>query len=190
MKSILSIICLFGVLCLNGQNEFEPNEDYPYGSPNPEAPAQLKDYEPLIGLSDCKSVSRKPDGSWNPEIDMTWEFRYIMNGMAVQDQTLKDDGAHAGSIRQYIADSSRWYVHYYSNTIPTAVLPAWEGNRQDDKMILYRDQKAPNGMEGMYKITFYEMRPESFKWKGEWVNKDESIIYPTWTIACKKRKTQ
>ena len=112
-----------------------------------------------------------------------------MNGMAVQDETLKSDGRHSGSIRQFIADSSRWYVHYYSAAGPTTVLSAWEGNKKDEKtIVLYRERKAPNGMDGYYRLTFYDISKTGYKWVGEWVDKTEKIIFPTWKIECVKAK--
>ena len=103
-----------------------------------------------------------------------------MNGMAIQDETLKSDGKHSGSIRQFNADSSKWYVHYYSSNFPT--------NKIDDKIVLYKDQTAPNGMEGFYRLTFYDMNDNGYKWIGEWVDKAEKIIYPTWKIKCVRQK--
>lgn len=166
------------------QYEYEPSEAFPFGRPNPEAPAQISDYAEMIGTCECDSEARNPDGSWQKPEKMLWTFKYIMNGTGVQDMTLKPDGAHSGSIRQFIADSARWYVHYYSNKGPTTVLSAWEGNKKDGEIILYREQKAPNGMDGFYNIRFYEMSDTGYKWLGAWVSKDESIVYPTWKIAC------
>jgi hypothetical protein len=161
--------------------DYEPSGEHPFGLPNPEAPPQIVDFAPLIGECNCNSVSRKPDQTWAEPVDMIWRFKYIMNGMAVQDETLKADGKNTGSIRQFIADSSRWHVHYYSSGAPSVTLPAWEGNKNaKGDIVLYRDQKAPNGMEGFYKITFSEISGTGFKWLGEWVSKDESISFPTW----------
>ncbi|GAA4274285.1 hypothetical protein GCM10022258_35810 [Aquimarina gracilis] len=171
-----------------GQYEYEPSEAYPFGRPNPNAPKEILDFDNLIGLCDCISETRNKDQTWAKPNKMTWEFKYIMNGMGVQDQTLKEDGKHSGSIRQFIPDSSKWYVHYYSSTLPTTILSAWEGNKKEDKIILYREQKAPNGMDGFYKINFYDITKNGFKWLGEWVNTDETISFPTWKIDCKKRK--
>ncbi|NAS14268.1 YybH family protein [Poritiphilus flavus] len=189
MKST-SFVLLFLIFSgiLQAQFSYEPSAEHPFGLPNPEAPQQILDFAPLIGECDCKSVSRNPDQTWAEAVDMVWRFKYIMNGMAVQDETLKSDGKHAGSIRQFIADSTRWYVHYYNSALPSTVLPAWEGVKQEEgKIVLYREQKAPNGMEGFYRLTFSDMSETGFKWAGEWVNTDESIVFPTWKIDCTKR---
>ncbi|MBO6524152.1 MAG: hypothetical protein JJ971_10015 [Balneolaceae bacterium] len=172
---------------LKAQYEYEPSEAYPFGRIHPHAPQQLADYEPLIGESICTSVSRAPDQTWNPEVNMIWRFKYIMNGMAVQDQTLKEDGAHSGSIRQFNADSSSWYVHYYSTGGAPPALPSWGGGKNDDgDIILYREQKAPNGLDGYYKITFFDISNEGFEWLGEWTDTSESFSFPTWKISCTK----
>ena len=42
--------------------KYEPNETYPFGRPNPDAPEQIKDYQHIIGLSDCKSLKREVNG--------------------------------------------------------------------------------------------------------------------------------
>jgi len=166
---------------------YQAGPDQPYGKLNPDAPKEVADYAPLIGLCDCNSTARNPDGSWAETQAMTWTFKYIMNGMAVQDETIKEDGSNSGSLRQYIADSSRWYVHYYTSKSPTTVLSVWEGNRQGDSIRLYKPQKAPNGMDGFYRITFRNISESGFNWLGEWVDTSETVVFPTWKIDCIKR---
>lgn len=187
--SIVLIVLLNSSLSM-AQYKYEPTAANPYGLPNPKAPPEIKDFEPLIGKCDCLSYRGDSKGNWLPPVKMTWEFKYIMNGMAVQDQTLKEDGAHSGSIRQFNADSSKWYVHYYSSTYPTPKLRAWEGNRKDDAIILYSPQLSPNGLKGFYKISFYNINENGFDWLGAWVNEDESIKFPTWKINCRKNNGQ
>ena len=193
--SLFRLLMAWSLLCssvmLSAQTyDFEPSAEHPFGLPHPDAPKELLDWAPLIGECDCKSIARNPDQSWGDTIQMLWRFKYIMNGMAVQDETLKADGKHSGSIRQFIADSSRWFVHYYSSGSPSTILPAWEGNRTEDgKIILYREQKAPNGMDGYYKITFSEISETGFNWLGEWVNLAETFSYPTWKIYCQKKQS-
>ena len=183
----LTLISLLHGSFLMAQNAYEPTAMHPYGMPNPNAPAEIQDFQPLIGICDCLSYTRGADTNWLPPVKMTWEFKYIMNGMAVQDHSLKEDGIHSGNIRQFNVDSARWYVHYYTTATASPSLRAWEGNKINDQIILHRSQKSPGGMDGFYKITFYNITEEGFNWLGEWVNLDESIKYPTWRIDCKKR---
>jgi hypothetical protein len=187
---IISLLCLSEGLSGQTYAQYEVSPANPYGLPNPKAPAQVTDFAPMIGKCQCTSETRNPDGSWAEPVDMTWTFKYIMNGMAVQDETLKADGAHSGSIRQYHADSARWYVHWYGSASPTATLSAWEGNisAEKDKIVLYRDQAAPNGMEGYFRLTFYDFTEKSYKWIGEWTDKAEKIIFPTWKISCTRKE--
>ncbi|RNC89342.1 MAG: nuclear transport factor 2 family protein [Allomuricauda sp.] len=188
MKANYVLVLCFLPLFLSAQYDYEPSTEHPFGLPNPEAPSEIMDFAPMIGECDCKSQNRNPDQSWAEPVDMVWRFKYIMNGMGVQDETLKADGGHSGSIRQFVSDSTKWYVHYYSNWAPTTTLSTWEGTKNENgNIVLYREQKAPNGMEGFYRLTFSNMSEKGFDWAGEWVNPDESIVYPTWKIQCAKR---
>jgi len=173
---------------LMAQYDYEPSASNPFGLPNPEAPPQIKDFHPMIGICDCTSSKIGTDGTWSEPSSMTWEFKYIMNGTAVQDQTLKEDGSHTGNIRQYNEDDDLWYVHYYTSAIQPPTLRTWQGGKKNDNILLYNDQKAPNGMDGKYRITFSEISDNGFNWIGEWVSLDESVVFPTWKIECSKRK--
>ncbi|WP_411895938.1 YybH family protein [Winogradskyella sp. A2] len=186
MKPLLLSVLLISFFGFS-QNQYVASDTHPFGLPNPNAPEQIKDFEPLIGKCNCKSTLRNQDGTWAETQDIIWEWKYIMNGMAVQDETIKPDGNNSGSIRQFIADSSKWYVHYYSTNFPTTTLPTWEGNKvSKDSIVLYKPQKAPNGMDGKYRISFYNMSDLGYSWIGEWVDTSEQIVYPTWKIDCKR----
>jgi len=195
-KAIGILFFFFGLLAFNAQGQtipdykkYEPSPKHPFGQANPDAPQQIKDYGPLIGECDCISLSRGPDQTWGDTVSTVWRFKYIMNGHAVQDETIKADGSHSGSIRQYNADSARWYVHYYSTGGAPNALPVWEGQKTDDNTIrLYRENAAPNGTPGFYRITFYDITQSGFNWIGEWVDTKETVQFPLWKIFCKKRK--
>lgn len=177
----------FGQISLS-DFKYEPNEVYPFGRPNPDAPEQIKDYKMLIGISDCKSLTRNSDGEWRKDsVDVIWRYKYIMNGMAVQDESLKADHIHTSSIRQFDKNEGKWYVTFYSSAVPSNSITAWEGGMKDNEIVLYKEQKAPNGMDGFFKITFYDISESRFNWKGEWVDKEERFIYPTWHLFCTKR---
>lgn len=194
MKQIIchTLLLLIGSLLI-GQSEslnlFDANRDYPFGRLNPGAPKEVGDWAPLIGECDCRSEQRNPDGTWADPTEMLWRFKYILNGTAVQDETFKSDGVHSGSLRLYNPDSLRWFVHWYSTQPVAPQLSTWEGGVTGDQIVLYREQQAPNGMEGFYRLTFSDISEAGFNWVGEWVDPDEKIVYPTWRIYCKKRKT-
>jgi hypothetical protein len=189
MNKTLNILLLLFSFSAFSQFNYQQGNKYTFGKYNPKAPIQTQDYKELIGLSDCVSTSRKPDGTWNTPVRMTWKWSYIMNGMAVQDETLKEDGSHSGSIRQYNKDSLQWNVHYYSSKAATKKLRSWSGNKdKNGKITLYMDQKAPNGTEGFSRLTFYDINDEGYKWVGEWVDKTEKVVFPFWKISCKKRR--
>ncbi|MEQ9467138.1 MAG: hypothetical protein RLN88_06965 [Ekhidna sp.] len=171
------------------QYDYEPSGDFPYGRPNPNGPKELNDWKGVIGTCECKSVARLNQTTWTDTVNMIWTFKYIMNGMAVQDETLKEDGVHSGSIRQFNSDSSKWYVHYYSNAAATPTLGSWEGNKtQDGNIVLYKKSPSPNGLDGFYRLTFSEINEKGFNWVGEWVNESETFVYPTWQIFCNRKE--
>ena len=62
----------------------------------------------------------------------------------------------------------------------------WTGSRENDKIILFRDQKAPNGLDGYSRLTFYNIKESGFDWVGEWVSLDEKIVFPFRKIHCMK----
>lgn len=188
---VFSSLCLLLPLLLPSQEGhylYESSKEYPYGRPHPDMPDAFRDYQELIGTCDCTSTQRKADQNWGEPQQIQWTFQYIMDGRAVQDGTLKPDGAHSGSIRQFSRDSSRWYVHYFSSGTAPPTLPSWGGTRDGNEMTLYRPQKAPNGMEGFYKIRFYDISETGFKWLGVWTNPEETFVYETWKIDCVKRR--
>ncbi|MTI20471.1 hypothetical protein E1176_05500 [Fulvivirga sp. RKSG066] len=167
--------------------EYEPSETYPFGRLNPKAPSETADFSALIGECDCKSLTRNAQGEWKKDsVDMIWRFKYFMNGMAVQDETLKYDGLHTSSIRQYNADSAKWYVTFYSSSVASPLPSVWEGGKKENDIVLYRPQKAPNGTDGYYRLTFTDISEQGYNWRGEWVSVDESFVYPTWLIFCKR----
>ena len=190
MKNIILFFTIFlFVSTTNAQYDYVVSKAHPYGLPNPKAPKQITDYEGMIGSCNCTSTTRNQDGSWAEPENIIWSWKYILNGMGVQDETFKPDGSHSGSIRQYIADSSRWYVHWYSSKTPSTTFPTWEGNKKENgNIVLYKEQTAPNGTEGFFRLTFYDISKAGYKWIGEWVDKTESVVFPTWKIDCKREE--
>ncbi len=182
------ILCIICSSLANGQHgQFEPSVDNPFGSVNPEAPSEVADYADLIGQSVCSSIRRNPDGTWQDTVRMTWTFKYILDGTAVQDLTVREDGGHATSIRQYNADSAKWFVTYFPRNNPPNSPSSWAGNATDTgDIVLLKNQKAPNGFEGISRLVFSNITEDTFDWEGTWTSMDGTIQFPFWTISCKK----
>ncbi len=169
--------------------QHSPNNKHPYGKLAPNTPAALADFAPMIGTCDCRSLKRLSQTEWADTVNMVWSYKYIMNGWAVQDESWDETGSYNSSIRQYIPDSSSWYVTFFSAKTPSSAPSTWVGSKTaDGKILLNRPQKAPNGMEGKYRITFYDITEDGFSWEGAWTTPDESFVYKTWKIWCTKRK--
>ena len=192
MKHYLGlIVVLFGVISVSAQSSdwqsYEPSEENPFGNINPDAAIQITDYRPMIGFCDCKNSRRGQDGTWPDTTDKVWLFEYALNGTAIQDHTW-EDGIYATSIRQFHVDSNVWVVSYSAFPGVSTKRGVWIGGKVGDDIILEKPQKAPNGMDGISRLTFYNISDHGFDWKGEWVNDEQGIVFPFWKIWCKKRK--
>ncbi|MEO9511763.1 MAG: hypothetical protein ABJN84_08385 [Flavobacteriaceae bacterium] len=191
-KLIFFVFALFNLVLhsqITDSYAYRSSIENPYGLPHPNAPKQIRDFDLLIGACDCMSIIRKADQTWAEPIPMKWRFKYIMNGNAVQDETLKTDGTHSGSIRQFNTETGKWQVHYYTTARADNPLMTWEGSKnKEGDLTFYRDSPSPQGSPGFYKISFYNIKKTGFDWLGEWVNPNETIHYPLWKISCKKNQ--
>ena len=188
MRYLFTLVCLAITTVSFSQLDFiyEPSSSYPFGRYNPSAPEEVQDFESMIGVCDCRSLQRNPDGTWQDTVEMKWKFKYILNGTAVQDETWKADSVYATSIRQFSPDSSQWIVTYYSYPAISNTISVWKGKKEKDKIVLKQPFQAPNGMDGYSVLQFYDMTAQGYKWKGEWVKDDGTITYPFWYIQCKR----
>ncbi len=182
-RLLFLFLLLFPMLALS-QNSMQAD----YSKKHPEGLPQLDDYAEMIGRCQCESVRRDANGNWPDTVSMTWQFKYILGGTAIQDETWKEDGTYTSSVRQFNADSAKWVVTYFSSTTPSIPAGWWTGleRGEKDQMTLYRPQKAPNGMDGYSRLKFYDISEKGYKWIGEWVSVDESFTFPFWKISCRK----
>lgn len=172
------------------QEEYKVSEEFPYGKMNPKAPKELADYADLIGKCDCKSMRPNSKGVFSDTVNTVWEFKYIFNGMAIQDETWKDDGGHSSSIRQFNSDSLQWYVTYFASNNANPSPRTWQGGikKEGADIVLKSPQKAPNGIDGFSVLRFYEISEKGFKWLGQWEDPTGKYKFPFWKIECEKTK--
>jgi hypothetical protein len=187
---LLSLLLALSVLLpaqTQDWQQYEPSKEFPYGQKHPDAPAQLDDFQPMIGTCDCKSLQRSPDGTWADTLDMVWSFKYILNGRAIQDQTWRENSS-ATSIRKFNPDSSLWVVDYHSFPGLSTKSSLWLGKKEGEEIVLKMPQKSPGGLDGISRLTFTNISETGFDWRGEWVNEEMQVVYPFWLIWCEKRK--
>ena len=189
MKTIFTLLLSVSIISGVAQDKsYEPSDEFPYGRPNPNVPAEFLDFSPMIGTCDCKSVQRNPDNTWADTLNAVWQFKYILNGWAIQDETWLENKTNSSSIRQFNPDSAAWFVTFYSSNFANPTPPTWKGAKENDDIVLNLPQKAPNGMDGSSRLTFYEISDKGFRWKGEWVSTDGQFVFPFWTLDCVKRE--
>ncbi len=165
---------------------FEPSSDYPFGRANPEAPAQLQQFAFMIGENDCREERlNNASGEWE-EGFRTWDAHYYLNGNAIRD-TGRSGNATNGNIRVFDSATEQWHVTYFST--PVYGSGVWSGGLVEDRIELEQPQKAPGTeIEGINRLTFFNIGEDSFQWKGEWVSLDGSTVFPYWRISCTKRQ--
>ncbi|NNK28444.1 MAG: hypothetical protein HKP06_09405, partial [Flavobacteriaceae bacterium] len=64
MRKVILLPIFLCTTLLFSQYEYEPSNEFPFGRAHPEAPEQVKDFQPMIGECNCKSVLRNPDQTW------------------------------------------------------------------------------------------------------------------------------
>ena len=186
VKNMIMLLLAAFSFGLAQQGMYDAGDRYPYGHINPDAPPQLSDFAEMVGQCECKSVQRNPDGTWQDTLQMRWQFKYILNGLAIQDETWRENGFYATSIRQFNKDSLNWVVSYYSSKFVTNTVSVWTGNREGDEITLKMPQKSPQGYDGFNRLTFYKITNQGFRWRGEWLDLTGKVIYPFWNIECRK----
>ena len=166
--------------------EYEPNDEHPYGRLNPDAPPETEQFAFMIGEHLCTDRLRNAEGEW-VEQQKIWTGRYYLNGHAIRDDTWRS-AASTSNIRAYDADSEEWVVTFFS--APGAGSAAeWRGNQEADAMVVRQPQTAPNGTEGVSRLTFSDISDEGFEWKGEFVaaeGTDQEFVFEFWSSSCKK----
>ena len=164
---------------------FEPNEQFPFGRPNPEAPPELTQFAFMIGKNDCSEERLNgASGEWSSST-RTWDAYYYLNGFAIRDGG-RSGSAINGNIRIYDSVAEQWVVSFFA--MPSFGSGIWRGGLEGENMVLRQEQKAPGtDLDGVSRLTFSNISSSGFNWDGEWVSADGSVIFPFWRIRCSKR---
>ncbi len=163
---------------------YEPNDSYPFGRLNPEAPRETSQFSFMIGQNNCSEERlNSASGHWDSGT-RTWDAKYTMNGFAILDSGMSGSSTN-GNMRVFDAESGQWKVTFFS--MPTYGSSVWSGGVEGENIVLKQPQLAPGtDFEGNSTLTFSNISTNGFDWLGAWVSLDGSTVFPFWRISCTK----
>jgi len=159
-----------------------------YGKPNKNALAEIKDFEKLIGVCNCKSVQYRA-GKPGDTLDLKWKWKYILDGYGIQDEGWYGNDTtqnHFTSIRILNPKTKKWHVPFFTPNM-TSNPNIWTGGKEGDKIILKRTQKTKKG-EFESILTFSSITDKGFNWEGKIFNPSLNKTNVFWKIWCIKEE--
>lgn len=152
---------------------------------NNNAPAETESLGRLIGKWDAKIERLDNDGNWNPGTNkIEWHWYFILNGHAIQDdwitEKLTGDGSdstlvYGTNIRIYNKDENKWYMAWLHGD--GRKLATFTAVNENDKVIM----EGTNASGREVRITFFDIKENSFEWQQEWTFDDGK----NWTVVAK-----
>ena len=180
-----SAIALLAMLAMPlagcGQEEF--------GTPHPEAPAELAAFAFLIGDWTCESRIKGADGEYQT-YPATWVGRYVMDGYVIADEFRQFDAngnlTQLGTTyRSYNTERGAWTMKWLDalNSIWLDLGPEELGGVEvSDTSVVFKHY-LPEGpareffpTQTIFRITFHDISRDSFRWKAE-VSTDEGASW-------------
>lgn len=140
-----------------------------YGTPNPNAPTELKTFGQLIGKWSVETTFTDRNGSTQKSTG-TWTFYYILEGMAIADdydaKTTDGQRFYGTTYRLYNPGSKKWECKWICAT-PLYWMDI-EGPAATGKNILLDGRVVPtDGNPILSKIRFTDITANSFTWKSD-----------------------
>jgi len=158
--------------------DYGVNETHPFGRPNPDAPAELKQMAFMIGDFDRKERSRQKDGRWNQWVKGEWNSRYFMNGYAIIDETYNyGTGNTTTNLRFFDAKDELWKVTWFKE--PGYNTTYAEGVQEGDNMVMI-EKSSGN------RYVFYDIKKNSFEWELQMLMNDNWVS--VWQISATRKR--
>ncbi len=151
---------------------YAPSPAYPFGHPNPGAPAELAQFAFMVGEFDCVDEIRQSDGS-RTRFRAIWSARYFLNGFGIQDEYWTPR-FFTSNLRIFDPKTGKWQVTFFR--MPGYQSGVWQGVWEGDRMVMRQGERTSGPG-----LTFYNITPGGF----DWHSGGES---PGWTSSCKRRR--
>lgn len=163
-----------------------------FGSPHPQAPAEMSAFGRLVGLWSAEVEVRKQDGAWARDGSALWAWQYVLDGFATQDLWLHPvDGLPSylkalgrpymlTALRTYEPASGRWRVAWAANGAGKSGgldFGTLDGVVDGGDVVLTSESEW-----GHQRITFSEVTERSFLWTSEFSRDGES-----WSVMMRVR---
>lgn len=176
---ILSLL-VFG--CQTKPAEVEvPTTVNKFGEINSEAPPETKQFGQLVGNWACSTSNLQPDSTWK-EGKANWEFRYTLDGFAIEDvwnvkaedQAFQPLGRDFTGINYRIYDpkQKKWFCVWIENRANT-MTTRWEATHKEGQITMHDGT-------GKWRIVFFDISENVFHWKYELKQADDS-----WKVVSK-----
>lgn len=136
-----------------------------YGSPHPDAPAEMAQFDFLIGDYAIEAAAWRNE-AWTPPRPgprARWNGRYILGGMAIQDEWFDPDpgldpsSPRGVNVRMWDADAGEWDMMWI-HTSGKQVLDL-RAAMVDDVLTMW--QIYPEGVDS--RSTFHRLSPDSWE---------------------------
>jgi hypothetical protein len=144
-----------------------------YGKPNPNAPAELSQFDFLIGKWRGEAKLKREDGSWEI-LHALWEGRYILDGYAIADEFRMTTPAGelpvlGMNFRAYDPAKKAWNLKWLN-----ALAGTWTdlgpeelgGVTAEGGAISYL-MKEPVARHAFTRATYTHISADHFTWRGE-----------------------
>ncbi len=140
-----------------------------------DAPPELHHWERLIGEWSTTEEGLKPDGSaWEASKGADWNFYWGFDGWGIRDDYTSPPAAEpvddeskrqrGTNLRIYNPSTGKWVMTWL--TISSTEPAGFTATSTDEQIVMLSDVANPKGFFG--RITFFDMKRDSFEWKLEW----------------------
>ncbi|MCH9646642.1 MAG: hypothetical protein K0U98_00310 [Deltaproteobacteria bacterium] len=135
----------------------------------PSPPPETEQLAPLLGNWRCTTRALQQDGGY-VEGTASWKFYTILDGFAIMDEwrAPKPDGTESVgvNIRHYDTETEQWVAKWLSTA--NMKWATFQATYQEGEFRMTGKSISPSGNAGHSRVTFFDMKKNSFKWKLDW----------------------
>jgi hypothetical protein len=184
MKTLLAAASLLGVLALGAAPvlaqggpppiRYQPDPDSPIGTRNADGPAQLAEYDFVIGDWDVSITVALQDGQ-EMTYDARWHNHWILDGLAVM-QEWRGPYATGAEFRTFNARDGHWAGYNIYPGAPRGWRPTTSQLTGDDMVVTIEGIDAQGPM--LNRETYTDITADSFRMYSE-ISRDEGVSWET-----------